>query len=70
MKYKTIVDIKITSKPSKEEQQVLVEVVKSDILSEQLKNLGKQRYLDALEQILDVDRELIDVKITFVEDTQ
>ena len=70
MKYKTMVDIKITSNPSKEEQQVLVEVVKSDILSEQLKNLGKQRYLDALEQILDVDRELIDVKITFVEDTQ
>lgn len=70
MTYKTVVDIKITSIHSEEQKLTMNEIVKSEVLSTQLKDYAKHRYLEALKELLQEESVHIDVQVNFVEDTQ
>ena len=68
MTYRTVVDIKITSNPTEEQSETLGEIIKSEKLSENLKQFAKKRYLEILNDFLQEESVSIDVQVKFLEE--
>ena len=67
---KTIVTIKLTTIPTEEETLMLNEFIKSEVLLTKIKEEGRKRYLELLEEVVDVSKTEIEIDFEFVEDNQ